>query len=106
MEPTWMTGITKDGMSANLITAGRLDTNAIQIMSSDKPVFRWDSHGISAYEAYWSKADNISTISGINTKNFVRFDKNGIYGIRNKAGIDGATWYPSDNDATGKTAAK
>jgi hypothetical protein len=46
----------------------------------------------------------MNIISGVNTKKFVRFDKNGIYGINNEPGIDGAVWYPSDNSADGKTA--
>jgi hypothetical protein len=99
-----MTGITNSGISANLITAGRLDTGAVQIMSGDSPVFRWDAYGISAYDAYWSTAGGINTISGVNTNKFVRFDKNGIYGINNVSGVDGATWHPSDNNSDGKTA--
>ena len=102
-DTTWMTGITNQGISASLVTAGRLDTGAVQIMSGDKPVFRWDTYGISAYDAYWSSSGGINTISGINTKKFVRFDKNGIYGINNVQGIDGSVWHPSDN-LTGKTA--
>lgn len=93
-EQTWMTGVTKDGISANLITAGRLDAGVVQIMSGNEPVFRWDAYGISAYDALWTKTSDISTISGINTKKFVRFDKNGIYGINNATGVDGANWHP------------
>lgn len=103
-DTTWMTGITNSGISANLITAGRLDTGAVQIMSGDSPVFRWDAYGISAYDALWNKTDQMNLISGVNTKKFVRFDKNGIYGINNEPGIDGAVWYPSDNSIDGKTA--
>jgi hypothetical protein len=94
MEPTWMTGITKYGISANLITAGHLDAGVVQIMSGNEPAFRWDAYGLSAYDALWTKTSDISTISGINTKKFVRFDKYGIYGINNAAGVDGASWHP------------
>ena len=95
-EPTWMTGLTNEGISANLITAGRLDAGVVQIMSGNDPVFRWDAYGISAYDALWTKADGISTISGINTKKFVRFDKHGIYGVDNISNIDGSNWHPND----------
>jgi hypothetical protein len=61
-------------------------------MSGDEPVFRWDAYGISAYDAHWAEDSKI--ISGINTKKFVRFDKNGIYGIDNSPGVDGASWHP------------
>jgi hypothetical protein len=71
-------------------------------MSGDEPVFRWDAYGISAYDATWTTANEISTISGVNSKKFVRFDKNGIYGINNAPSIDGQSWHPTgvgyDND--------
>jgi hypothetical protein len=52
-EQTWMTGVTKDGISASLVTAGRIDTGSINIMAGDEPAFRWDAYGISAYDAFW-----------------------------------------------------
>jgi hypothetical protein len=104
-EQTWMTGITNQGISANLITAGRLDTGTVQIMSGSDPVFRWDAYGISAYDAYWSNSGGIETISGVNTKKFVRFDKYGIYGVDNVAGADGAVWHPSKGSDIEKNAA-
>ena len=88
-ETTWRTGITKDGISADLIQTGQLDTKLIQIMSADGPAFRWDSYGLSAYDVATSK---------INTKKFVRFDKHGIYGINEYKDVDGETWYPSNMD--------
>lgn len=96
-EQTWMTGLTNQGISANLITAGRLNTGEIQIMSGDDATFKWDAYGLSAYDATWydDLATGVQTISGIDTKKFVRFDKNGIYGINNVDGIDGKTWHPT-----------
>jgi hypothetical protein len=64
-------------------------------MSGNEPVFRWDAYGISAYDASWFEADGIKTISGINPKKFVRFDKHGIYGINNVEGVNGSSWYPT-----------
>jgi hypothetical protein len=84
-----------------LITTGKLDAGAIQIMSGNEPAFRWDAYGISAYDAHWQKlGDSTSVISGIDSKKFVRFDKYGIYGIDNAAGIDGANWHPTGDHAT------
>lgn len=96
-EQTWMTGLTNQGISANLITAGRLNTGEIQIMSGDDATFKWDAYGLSAYDATWYDdfATGVQTISGVNTKKFVRFDKNGIYGINNVGGIDGKNWHPT-----------
>ena len=64
-------------------------------MSGEEPVFRWDAYGISAYDAIWYNDGTMSTISGVNSKKFVRFDKNGIYGVDNVPGLDGATWHPN-----------
>ena len=103
-ESTWMTGVTKDGISANLITAGRLDAGVVQIMSGNEPVFRWDAYGISAYDALWTVDGDVKAISGVNTKKFVRFDKHGIYGINNASGIDGANWHPDNIEAINENA--
>ena len=103
-EQTWMTGVTRDGISASLITAGQLDAGVVQIMSGNEPVFRWDAYGISAYDALWTSDNNVKAISGVNSKKFVRFDKHGIYGIDNASGIDGASWHPDNIDDIDKNA--
>lgn len=95
-ETTWRTGLTNEGISADLITAGQIDAGLIQIISGEGPTFRWDSYGISAFASEWVASEEIDTISGINTKQFVRFDKNGVYGINNVPGIDGTSWRPND----------
>ena len=97
-EQKWTTGLTADGISANLITTGILNAGEIMIMDYDTPVFRWDSYGISAYDATWY--DN--TISGVNTHKFVRFDKYGIYGI--DGGVDGSIWRPGDQEEIDQNA--
>lgn len=90
-EQKWVTGVTSDGVSASLITAGTLNTGEINIMSGDEPAFRWDVNGISAYsyESYESDAGQV--VSGMDTNRFVRFDRHGIYGIE---GQNGQTWRP------------
>jgi hypothetical protein len=77
----WVTGVTSDGISASLITAGMINAGEISIMNADEPVFRWDAYGISAYDANWYDSDIGTVVSGIDTTKFVRFDKLGIYGI-------------------------
>ena len=91
-EQKWVTGVTSDGISASLVTAGVVNTGEISIMNYDEPVFRWDSYGISAYDATWEDVGGIPTISEVDSTKFVRFDKNGIYGID---GIDGQSWIPT-----------
>ena len=93
----WTTGITSDGISASLLTSGILQTNEIQIMNSGDPTFRWDSFGISAFDATW--LDGV--ISGVNYNKFVRFDRNGLYGI---TGVNGLNWSATDGDSINQHA--
>ncbi len=67
---TWKNAIRGDGISTNLLTAGRINTNEIYIYDGKAPRFRWDSYGITAY----------SNEQGVNFNKFVRFDKYGLYG--------------------------
>jgi hypothetical protein len=41
--------MTCEGITADLITSGRVDTGVVQIMHGSDPTFRWDSRGLSAY---------------------------------------------------------
>lgn len=88
---SWRTGLTADGISANLITAGEINTGQIQIMNGDDPTFKWDSHGITAY--HFTNSGNNNYLSGIDTSRGVRFDRFGVYGY---SGIDGETWKPTE----------
>jgi hypothetical protein len=38
-----------DGISTDLLTAGRINTSEIYMYDGDHPSFRWDSQGINAY---------------------------------------------------------
>lgn len=89
-EQKWTTGLTSDGVSANLITAGVINAGQIAIMNSDQPAFRWDTYGISAFDTTTYEG----TTSGFNYDKFVRFDKNGIYGIDGT--VNGLNWHPQD----------
>jgi hypothetical protein len=102
-EQQWVTGVTSDGVSASLITAGTLNAGEISIMNHDEPIFRWDSFGISAYDATWQEADFGTVISGVNSDKFVRFDKHGIYGINGS--VNGLSWHPTNyNDIFDKAS--
>lgn len=70
---SWTTGITGEGINANVITTGRLDTNRIRIFNSSQQTFEWNSTGINAY------AQDIQT-DAVNYSQFVRFDQFGLYG--------------------------
>ena len=95
----WTTGLTSDGIAADLITAGILNVGEISIMNHNDPVFRWDSFGISAFDAKWADVQGTPVISSIKNDRFVRFDKFGIYGI--DGGLNGINWYPTGKNYHG-----
>ena len=72
---TWNNAIRGDGITADVITTGRLNTEQVVIYGADAPSFTWDQYGINAY--------TLNTTTGATDYNqFVRFDKYGLYGIR------------------------
>jgi hypothetical protein len=96
-ERVWKTGLTSEGISASLITAGTINAGDISIMNVNEPVFRWDSFGLTAFDAEWG---GTSTVGRPNKNKFVRFDKHGIYGINDDGDVivDGLSWKPSSID--------
>lgn len=72
---TWKNAIRGTGISTDLLTAGRINTNEIYIYDGDNPSFRWDSYGLTAYSYRGAVTD---------FRKFVRFDKYGIYGYSNE----------------------
>lgn len=68
---TWKNAIRGDGISADVVTTGRLNTGEVYIYNGDTPYFRWDKDGISAYAV-----ENGQAIFN----KFVRHDKFGFYG--------------------------
>lgn len=63
-------GITPNGINASAITAGRIDTEKINIYSGDQVRFTWKADGLFAYSQY----DNGAT----NFDRFVRMNENGL----------------------------
>jgi hypothetical protein len=92
----WKTGLTPEGISASLVTAGTVDTGKIQIKNGKDITFLWNSFGISAFDVEWKGGEDIGTPD---TTKFVRFDKHGIYGMDISANEmkDGASWKPAEN---------
>ena len=58
----WTTGISADGINADKITTGSLDTSLIRIFSDSQPSFIWNSLGISAYKKQEVKNTRIKKI--------------------------------------------
>ena len=77
----WRTGITGEGISADYITSGHINTDTISILANNMPTFKWDRNGLSAY-AYELK-DNIPI--NFNYMKYVRFDQFGLYGINSNS---------------------
>lgn len=97
----WKTGLTPDGISADFLKAGTIDTTQISIRNGHDITFMWNSFGISAFDTNWSSEGVGGTI---NKHKFVRFDKYGLYGINdeqrdesNNYIMDGTTWTPTSN---------
>lgn len=89
----WNTAISADGISTDLLTAGTINTQNIWIMDGDNPTFRWDKAGLSAYGLDGNGNFNY------NLKTYVRFDKFGLYGIK-----DGETYVASSLEDVKKKA--
>lgn len=90
----WTTGITYDGVSASLITAGVLNAGEIQIMNCDEPCFRWDSFGLTAFN--FTSHQGVVVAGSVEPMHFVRLDKFGLYGIDGTA--NGLSWHPNSVD--------
>ena len=74
---SWNTAIDAGGISTDVLTAGTINTQKIWLMDGDNPSFRWDKAGLNAYglDADGNQAYDLKT--------YVRFDKYGLYGIKN-----------------------
>ena len=86
---TWETGISASGINADVITAGRLDTNMIRIFNGERQTFQWNSTGINAYR-------QDAATQAVDYNAFVRFDQYGLYGL-----IKDADWSPDTPDKDG-----
>lgn len=79
---SWTTGITGSGINADIITAGRIDTDRIRIFNKAmQQTFEWNDKGINAY--MWDDTisnEGVTTTGAVNYGQFVRFDKYGLYG--------------------------
>ena len=70
----YSTAITGDGINADLLLAGTLNTDKLLIGGRSNPNFLWNRLGISSFSTNEDKIDYSS---------FVRMDQYGIYGIKN-----------------------
>ena len=80
---TWRTAIDGQGINIGTVYTGTLNTNNVIIGNSENPSFRWDKSGINAYK-FNGTATNAQgqTIDTYDLQTFVRYDQNGLYGIK------------------------
>lgn len=78
---TWKNAIRGDGISTNVLTAGRVNTSEIYIYDGNAPSFRWDAQGISAYQVD-------SSTNSVDFNKYVRFDQYGVYGFQGNTALD------------------
>lgn len=84
----WNTGITPEGINADLITSGQLDTNLIKIYSGDNVRFQINGDGIFAYKNQTTNAkrnysdnapqETITADNSIDSLQYVRFYDEGL----------------------------
>jgi hypothetical protein len=99
--PEWKTGITADGISASLLTAGEINTANIKIFTGGQPNQTWNALGITSYRVTenWEKIDGKQTLVSkeIDSDRFVRFDNFGFYFMdhpkENFNLLDGNLWF-------------
>ena len=77
---TWKNAIRGEGVATQYLTSGSINTRDITIVDGVSPAFRWDSSGINAYKA--------NANGGYSSREFVRFDKYGLYGVKNFREVD------------------
>lgn len=77
---TWKNAVRGDGITADVLTAGRINTGEIYIYDGQYPAFRWDSAGLDAYYTSNGGVPNFGQ--------FVRFDRFGIYGYKGAENSD------------------
>ena len=83
---TWKNAIRGDGISTDLLTAGKINTEEITVYNGKHPSFRWDPNGLNAYK--------FTDEGVVDTTQFVRFDQYGIYGRKNAPEV----WNPKTED--------
>ena len=90
----WNTGITPEGINANLITSGQLDTNLIKIYSGDNLRFQMNGDGIFAYKnkiTYTKPKDDMDDVlyatDSVDGKQYVVFNEEGMSLIAKKGAM-------------------
>ena len=83
---SWNNAITGNGINANYINAGQIDTALIRVGNGNFPSFRWDANGLAAYA--FDKDPDTGLPQNFQFNKVVRFDQYGLYGFINSEATD------------------
>lgn len=102
----WNTGITPEGINANLLTGGQVDTNKVNIFAGDNIRFQLNGEGLFGYKSFLHDFDifydedydgtnvsrqsiinRINSNGGIDEAQFVRFNENGLFLIAKEGAL-------------------
>ena len=77
---TWRTGITGDGINADAIIGGSIDTKKITIWSGDEDQYRflWNDQGLFAFGDKFNEPNANSRKDLIDYSKYVKFNQNGL----------------------------
>ena len=67
----WNTGIVPQGINANLITSGQLDTNKIKVYAGDRIRFQLNGDGLFAYKSLFTDYDVLSTVNDSTYRTYI-----------------------------------
>ena len=94
----WNTGITPEGINANLITSGQIDTGKIRIYAGDKVRFQLNGDGLFGYKSFFEDfaifynssyvgtnvsrervLNKIKNEGDVDASQFIEFNENGLF---------------------------
>lgn len=73
----WNTGLTPEGINADLITTGQLDTNRIKVYAGDELRLQLNADGLFAYKTGWD--GKVKTDDAVDYKQYVVHDASGLF---------------------------
>lgn len=73
----WNTGLTPEGINADLITTGQLDTNRIKVYAGDELRLQLNADGLFAYKTGWD--GEVKTDDVVDYKQYVVHDASGLF---------------------------
>ena len=69
---TWRTGVTGEGIHADLVTTGQLDVSKVNLLNKGEATFIWDKDGLKAYR--------LDGNNKVNANSYMNYNQFGIYG--------------------------